>query len=306
MADVFKKEYLKRGIAYLTLCCVAFASQQPSKLVAEDCPCILVNQQDAQRTRTATIVAGATIIALVGGIAYIAFGSPCHKGHSHSSSSSSSSSCYSPNHPNHCSYSSDYSSYSCDSYGDHHRHHHHHDHHHHHNHHRHSESLSYNSSDYSFFSDSDESAYHSRSDPQILEHNAEGNLPAKRIRQLARTKLSKETDQISGVMITHPSLSASAKGSVTAFVQMPDGTTQVLGSLPFSASAGSSLSYGPFTQQGHYLFGIRLDEGTTLSSQMKIGSVEVNVNGSTVENRDFFAPAHAPCHYEPAPCAYHL
>lgn len=299
MANAFRKEYLKRWIAYFTLFCVVFASQQPAKLIAEDCPCILVNQEDACRTRTATIVAGATLIALVGGIAYLAFGSPNHKGHSHSSSSS-----YSPSYS---SYSYDYdppfskpsysysgyssNSYSGDSDGRHQR-----------RHHRHSN----RSSDYySFFTGSNESAYHSASDPQFEERNAEGNLPA-RSRLLARAKKSKETDQISGIFTTHPSLSASAKGSVTAFVQMPDGTTQTLGSLPFSASAGSSLSYGPFTQKGNYLFGIRIDEGTMLSSQTKVGSVEVNINGSTVESRDFFAPAHSSSHYEPAPCEYSL
>jgi hypothetical protein len=296
MTNAFRKEYLKRWIAYFTLCCVVFASQQPAKLIAEDCPCILVEPEDACRTRTATIVAGATIIALVGGIAYIAFGSPCHKGHSHSSNSCSSSSySYDPPFPSYSSYSS--YSYSSDSYGR--------RHHHHHRHHRHSHRSSDYSSDSSFWTGSGYSAYHSASDPQIFERNAEGNLPA-RSRQLACSKKSKETDQISGVFITHPSLSSSAKGSVTAFVQMPDGTIQVLGSLPFSASGGSSLAYGPFTQKGNYLFGIRIDEGATLSSQTKVGSVEVNINGSTVESRDFFVPAHSPSHYEPTPCEYCL
>jgi hypothetical protein len=291
MADAFRKEYLKRWIAYFTLCCVVFAFQQPSRLMAQDCrPCVLVDQEDACRTRTATIVAGATILALVGGVAYIALGSG-HKCHSHSSSSSSS---CSPSSYSYC-YSPCYSSYSYDSYGHHH--------HHHHNHHHHSHSYSSRSSDYygdDFFIDSE--ALNNRnltSDPQLLASEV-------RSRQLPRNKKSKETHQISGVFTTHPSLSATTKGSVTAFVQMPDGTTQVLGSIPFSASAGSSLAYGPFTQEGNYLFGIRIDEGSILSSQTKVGSVEVHVDGSTVESRDFFAPAHSPSHYEPKPCEYSL
>lgn len=287
MANAFKKEYLKRWMTYFTLCCVVFVSQQPAKIIAQDCAGIFVSEEETCRTRTATIVAGVSLVALVGGIAYLACGSGhCHS-HSSSGHYSSSYSSYDPPFP------SSSSSYSSDSYG---RHHHHH-------HHRHSR---VSGSGYSsFFSSGSSDDYHSSSDPQIFERDAEGNQPA-RIRQLVRIKKSKDVEQICGVFTTHPSLSALTKGSVTAFVQMPDGTTQILGSLSFSASAGSSLSYGPFTQKGNYLFGIRIDEGTMLSSQTKVSSVEINVDGLTVENRDFFAPAHSSSHYEPTPCEYCL
>jgi len=133
----------------------------------------------------------------------------------------------------------------------------------------------------------------------------EGTL-ATRSKRVGRMKQSKESNQITGVFVTHPSLSNTGKGSVTAFVQMPDGTTQVLGSLPFSSSSGSSLAYGPFHQKGNYVFKVSVDEGSVFPSHSKVGSVEINVNGSTVESRDFFAPAHASGRYEPVPCEYAL
>jgi hypothetical protein len=280
----FKKEYIKRWIAYFTLFCILFTLSKPSQLCADECPYMLdseaefpcVDQERAWRERTARIVVGATAVALVVGVAILA----CSSSSSHHSSSSSSSS-----------YSRDsyYSSSSCS-----HRHHHHHHRHHHHS-----------SSSASIVGISKVGPRRA-TDPQFYERDSlEGNLPA-RSRQLVRVKNSQDLNQLSGSFTTHPSLSTSGQGSVTAFVQMPDGTTQILGSLPFSSSTGSSLSYGPFTQKGTYLFGISLDGGISLASQSKVASVEVNVNGSTVESRDFFVPAHSTANYEPSPCEYTL
>ena len=288
------RQYLKGWIAYFTLSCMLMTSQ-PCRGYAEECypegNCsgIFIDEDDANRARNAKIVVGATLIALVGGVAYLAFGggsSHKHKKHSHSHSRSSS-----------CSHDSYY------SHSSHHSHHHHH-----HRSHYYSDYSDYYSSNfYSPFYESlaDGIDYHSKSDPQFFERTAEGNLPA-RCRRLPRLKKVKEAEEITGVFVAHPSLSESSKGHITAFVQLPDGTTQILGTLSFSASNGSSLSYGPFTQKGHYLFGVRVDGVTGVSSSMKVGSVEVNVNGSTVESHDFFVPAHVPSHYEPAPCRYSL
>lgn len=274
----FTKENCKRWIAYFTLFCVIFSFQKPSKLYAENeqcCgTCVLVNQEDAQRSKAAKFVAGVTLIALVGGVAYFAFGNSCHK-HHHSSSSSSSyrDHSYSNSH--------DGSYYSDDSHS---RHHHSHRH---------------PNSSYSNFSYSGSSIL----EPTLREDDGFA-MPLESNFQLPRIKKSQETDQITGVFVTHPSLSSSSKGSLTAFVQLPDGTTQTLGTLPFSANGGSSLSYGPFTQKGNYVFRMRLEDGTALSSSTKVGSVEVQVNGSTVECRDYVVPAHASRHYEPSPCEF--
>lgn len=278
----FAIEKLKRWIAYFTLFCLLFCSQPLSKLYAENEPCcdtcILVNQDEARRTKTAQFVAGVTLIALVGGVAYFAFGnSSCH--HSHSSSCSSSS--YGSN-----SYSSSYGdrSYSSDySRSD--RHHGR----------RHSRSSEYSAS---FWDSSSSNGTSDITNVDGFEMPLEGNF------QLPRINKSQEADQITGVFVTHPSLSPSSKGSITAFVQLPDGATQTLGSLSFSSNGGSSLSYGPFTQKGNYVFGVKLDEGIHLSSHTKVASVDIQVNGSIVESRDYVVPAHAPRHYEPSPCEF--
>lgn len=280
--------YFKEWTAYFLLCCVVLTSQQPAQLIAQDGTCILMEPgRDEWRSKTATIVAGAATVAVIGGIAYIALGS---SGGCHSHSSSSCSSSYSNYNPPFFSSSS----YSRDSYGHHHHHHHHHHH----------------SNYYSSFSSGSSSGfeYHSSQDPQIFERNIEGNQPARTRYLAARNKKSKkeEADQISGVFTIHPSLSASTKGSITVFVQMPDGSIQNLGNLSFSANAGCSLTYGPFKQKGNYLFGIRLDQGATFSSQTKVCTVEVHLNGTIVECYDFFAPAHASTYYEPTPCEYSL
>lgn len=275
------KENCKRSIAYLTLFCSIFSFQQPSKLYAENEPCcgncILVNQEEAQRAKTAKFVAGLTLIAVIGGVAYFAFGSSCH-GHSHSSSCSSSS------YRGH-SYSSSCDSSSDDSSSSR-RHSHSHSH-------RHSHSSDYSSSFW-------ESSTGSNS---ILRNDEGFDMPLEGNFQLPRIKKSQESNQITGVFVTHPTLSPSCKGSMTAYVQLPDGTSQVLGTLPFSANGGSSLSYGPFTQKGSYVFGMKLNDGI-LSSSTKVGSVEIHVNGSTVEVRDYVVPAYAPTHYEASPCEF--
>lgn len=295
--QAFKKESsIRHFIAYFTLLCFLFTSQTPSKLSADECcpspysspsPCVLVEQEDVQRTKTATIVAGATIIALVGGVAWLAFGSSCHKGHhsSHSSSSSSSYSNYSSDSRN--SYDSDYSNHHNSSRSSH-RHHHHR---------RHSSSYS---NSYGVFED--EVVTNRHADRVLAEQD--GNHPA-RSRRLARAK-KLESNELSGAFVVYPQPSASGQGSLTAFVRLPDGTTQVIGSLSCSDSTGASLPYGPFKQKGEYVFGVSLNEKMTFPGQCKIGSLEVNVNGLTVENHDFFVPAHSPINYEPAPCDYML
>lgn len=289
--DIFK-EYFKKWVVYLTLLCVALSSQQPFKLNGQGC-CRMLEEDESQRTRTATIVAGASVIALVGGIACLTCcSSSHHKKHSHSSSDSNA---YYPS-SRYDSYGQSHDSYGWhhhDSYGSHQSHH--------------SKKSSHSSSHHSSHSVGGvPRGLHGDPDPQFLQRGADdGNLPAHTPR-VARSKQSKEADQMTGVFVSHPSLSTTGKGKLTAFVQMPDGTTQVLGTLPFSGTAGSSLSYGPFTQKGNYVFRVSVEEGAVLPSHTKVGSVEVHVNGATVESRDFFAPAQGAGRYEPTPCECRL
>lgn len=312
----FKKDFFKQWIAYFSLFCVVFTSQIPSKLLADPCSCIMVDQEDARRTKIATVVAGATVLALVGGVAWLAFGSSGRK-HHHSSSSSSYSSYSSYSYR---SYSSDYSSdspwysdrsshssspYSHDSnssgsrsssspwYSDY------------------SPSHYYTTNPYSIFGENNVSSFYGGSTEGIGDivdqQRFEDGLPFQGKRVMRTKKSIKESsDQLSGVFVTHPALSVSNQGRMIAFVRLPDGTTQVLGSLLISSRGGTSLTCGPFTQKGTYTFGISVEEGTSLSSHLKVGYVEINVNGSTVDTHDFLVPAHPSANYEPHPCEYTL
>ncbi len=303
-SKVLKKKYLKQVVAYFSLLCMCLSSL-PTKVFSEDFCCensgcaVLVNQEDAQRTKTATIVAGATIIGLVAGVAYMAFGADHHKHHHHSSYSSSS---YYTNFDPIFDYSSSSSKSDSYRYSDHS-----------HGYSEYSPSDYYSYNPYSIFSENNVSSfsggsdYSELTDPQIFERrDSEGNRPA-RGRQLARSKgskgskNSKESSQLSGLLTSHPTLSPSGQGSFTAFVQLPDGTTQVLGHLSFSGNGGTSLPWGPFNHKGTYAFGISLDEGTPVATQTKIASIEIHIDGSTVQSGEFLIPSHAPAHYEPTP-----
>ena len=284
----FVNHFFKKTTVFFTLICLVLVSAHPNRLNGEDCqclymqpeecpenfPCQIVREPDVFRSRSAKVALGATLIALAGGIAYFALGD-CGKYHKHK----------------HHGEGGSFSGLTDFSYG--------------------GGDNGWGSNDNQIYGNvfsgaiNGGSEVHPRSDPQIFERSAPGNLPA-RARRSIRMKNMGESDQISGTFMTHPTFSPSAKGSVSAFVQMPDGSIQSLGTLSFSSGSGSSLPYGPFTQKGSYVFGIKVDEGVLLSSQIKVGAVEVSVNGSTVEKRDFILPAHASRGYEPTPCEYRL
>lgn len=274
---VYQKDYLRQAVAYFSLLCVLFSSYTPSILLADD-DSMFVDEECEMRTRRARILAGVTVVVLAGGIAY-AISSSSGKCHHHYSSYSSS--CY-----------SDYSSYSyySSSCSDHSHHHHSHDH----------SSYTYSSYPSSIFSYNDVSTFsgstrHFGRDPQYMERG---------IRSKDSQDSSSTTHPLSGVFIANGS--GVGQGSITAFVQLPDGTRHILGSIPFSGHSSSSLPYGPFNQLGTYTFGISVDEGTILPAQARIGSVDIDVNGSTTQSHDFNVPSNPSTNYEPPPCSYTL
>lgn len=230
------------------------------------------------RMSTATVVAGATVIALIGGVTYAILGSSCGRNH-HGS-------CYSS--------SNDYSGY---SHHNNHHHHHHHNSDHHSNKHRRSHFPS------SYYTGSHSSGI--KEDMFI-----DGPQGPERVIVAARNNLkkqaAKEAKEISGLFFSQPCYSGNGQGSMTAFVHLPNGTTESLGTIPLTTSSGSSISFGPYKKKGMYSFGIAIEDTGTHSSQYKAGSVELKVNGSTVEMHDFFAPANAPTNYEPCPCGFVL
>lgn len=255
-------------IRYIVLVCVTCMPHVTPSIHAQHCQAIIIDQEECQRTKTATIVAGTTVFALLAGAAVVAC---CCSG---------SKNCSDSHHHHHH-----------DSYNNHHHHHHRH------HHHRHSSRCS---NDCCFYSSSNVLDKHSANDPQFLERP----FPDEQIirsRSLTHLKKNKQSRQIAGMFKTHLIPSRSAKGQATAFVQLPDGTTESLGKLSLSNTSPSSISFGPYTQKGDYTFGIRLEDNIQLPSSSKIASVEVSLNGLTVESRDFFIPAQAPARYEPMP-----
>jgi len=280
-----KKEYLKQALAYFTWLCVLLSAYAPAQ--AQGDLCFTENDDRRRWTKTAYFVAGLTVIGIAAGIACLANSSGHHKHHVRYSGDSSIDNYRPYSYSSHSSYSS-YSDHSS-SYSDESR-----DHHHHHRHHH---SGYYSSNPYSIFSENDVSSWSGGSDF----HRAD--------RAFTRGKMHKgtvsrdaagEDKALSGQFIGHAC--AGQEGSLTAFVQLPDGTSHSLGNI----SGNGSFSYGPFYQKGTYTFGVSLDRGNGLPSQMKMGSIQIEVDCSTVQRHEFTAPPHAPANYEPAPCCFEL
>jgi hypothetical protein len=294
-----------KQIVYCILLVVFFASQIRSQVSADTCICN--DEEDACRTRVATIVAGVTILALVGGVAYFAFGrGSCRRHHSCSSSSCSyySSSSYRYTNADPVLHSSSSSSSSDSSRHNHRRRHHHH-------HSSSSDSYLFSHNDTRSWSSSSSSSSLNRLGPQLSEaYLKDGQIPkvgdfVAHNRRAACFCHSKDSMKLGGRFISHPSLST-AQGHFIAFVQLPNGMTEDLGRIPFSGSTSSSLSFGPFDEKGTYAFGIRLEEGASFPTQTKIGSIEVTLNASTVQSAEFLVPSHSPSNYEPLLFYYDL
>lgn len=263
-------EVYKRSLYFLLFFTIFFTSFPHSKLVAEEpCSCILVNRADAQRAKVAKVVAGATLLALIAGVAYMVIGSKsCHSHH-------------------------------------HHRHHHHH----------HSYSYSYS---YWDFSNSDSDSRHNFPGRRGLQNInpilEEGELEFNKMNLLRKKKMSGrgglkfvgESKALSGSFVSNSLSSSSEKGSMTAFVRLPDGSMQILGSILLATGINTSIPYGPFTQKGVYSFGVCVEDGSALTSYTKVGSIEVNRDGLTTGSHDFFVPPHPPLNFEPAPFEYIL
>ncbi len=285
---------LKKSITAFTLLSMMMNLPGTAQMINSEAPIVIEDPEDAKRTRTATIIAGASILALIGGVAYFACGTggKCHSSSSSSSYPSSRSS-FSPYYNS----SFNYDSYGSGSYGSRSgsKHHHHRAHHKH----KHSHSNSSFSGSNSSFWSSSGGGPGNRQNEDFMRGRRDGNMPAR-----LRTKNLDERDQISAQFISHPCLSG--KGSFSAYIQLPDGARKTLGTLPFSPQRGSTLSSESYTKKGHYLFGIRLDSGSSLNGQTKIGTLEIKKNGVTVESRDFHLPAHASTHYEPQPIEVRL
>lgn len=287
-------EVLKHFIVSFGWFCAIFTTYLPAAAYGDLC---VTDTCDSEtfRSRTAYVVAGLTVVGLAAAIAAMACASGHHKHHSRCSGLSSidnyrpySSSCSHSHHSHsHCSsYYSDCNSYysDCSRDSDHHHHHHH--------------SGSYDSNYYSDFHRNERSSFSSdgSDSPSINLLTARGKT------NHSSHGITEEKSALSGYFIAHNS--CGQEGNVTPFIQLPDGTTQSLGTL--SLSGNGSIPYGPFNQKGTYTFGVSLDQLNESNGQLKLGSFQIEVNDATVQKVEFSAPPHARNNYEPAPVCYHL
>lgn len=281
---------MKQVIGIIAWLSVLFASFSPSLAMADTS---FVLQEDPEaRTRAAYILAGLTVIAIAGGIAALATAS----GHHHHRSSSGSS------------YDS-YDSYSSSSYSSDHHHHHndqHHNDHHHDNHHHSRHGKYFSSYSYTVLDENNVSSWRGKRSDDVSEEFRDGRNRGVIGKKLYTGKKASDEKEVTGSLIANPGFAPLEQGNLSAFVQLPDGTTEVLGTIPLSGSSSSPLSYGPFDQKGTYTFGVCLEQGTKLPTQTKIGSIEVNIDGSTTQRHDFIAPPHAPANFEPAPFCFNM
>lgn len=239
------------------------------------------NEESSQRLQVARLLTIATIVVAGAGVAYAVACSKCNGRHSSHGSSSYPYGSSSRSVPiNNSSYNSsgDGSSYSYS--GD----------------------YSNEGSSYSVFDNNIVSNFSGGGSSSISEIRAQ-KIPSHTRKYAAKNK---EKQALSGVFCRSLSLPLAATGGCSVFVQSPDGTREIIGHISLSSNRDTSLSFGPFTKKGTYTFGIVVDEETTLSTQSKIGSIEIAVDGATAQKGDFSLPAHPSIHYEPQPLYFHF
>lgn len=227
MRDVYLGWKWNRQLtAFICLVCSAASFTLKAPLFA-DC-----EMTDEQRERVAVTVAGATLVGLVAGVAWLAWGS---KGKHHSSSCSS---------------------YSWSSYSD----------------------DCYTSYTWPYTYSTDYSYTNSRSSGLVS--------------VLTNDTIYSDTENtLSGFFISNPNLSLTGRGSITPFIQFPDGSVNFLDSITFT-TASTNIPFGPFNQKGTYYFGVQVDAGTTVATEITAGFLNIYVNGASVERVEFRVPAH--------------
>lgn len=169
----------------------------------------------------------------------------------------------------------------------------------HHYHHHHSSDYSYYYSDYSNYShDSD---YYSSDYSRSGDYSGgDSDYPFSDESVFPTTK-----NTLSGLFTLSGNLNLLGQGSVTPIIELPDGTVNLLDPLSFSSS-GSSTPFGPFNLKGKYRFSIRVEPGTTLSSDAEVCVVQVNVNGVTEEVIKIDLPASPPANFSPSSVSFKL
>ena len=221
-----------------------------SLLVPFDRSSLLYGQMDCQeqqRNRTAIGLAGVTAAGLAAGIILLGSNKNCCSKHCSHRHHHCSSSSYCSSYSDYTNYT-DYTDYTTYSYSDYS------DHHHHHN----GVSRHFSSSYYD----------------DIGRSMACGE------------ELAAKNNSFSGVFALECKGASHMQGSITPYIQYPDGTTELLDALDLSDPA-ASVSFGPLKKIGTYALGIRVNQGAVLSSEDADVIVNIFMNGSTVQTSEF-------------------
>lgn len=245
---MFKRIFSTRMIGSLVLSCFIF--YVPMTPLRAECPqkCAPATEEDIHRNRVATVVAGTTLIALVGGVAALAFGG--HHCHHSSNSSSGSDATYSYTEDP---YSEDYSEYD----------------------------------DYDY--DHPSRLYEDEIDDEdILDdglvHDEFADGGQKQLYSIRCKKHCRSLKTDHQLTITFTSLSTThAKGNCTPFVQLPDGSTHMLGTLSLSGK-NQTITCGPYHAAGTYHFGMMTDGCGSSIQNIPLVGVCVTLDGETVQN----------------------
>lgn len=174
--------------------------------------------------------------------------------------------------------------------------------------HHHCGSSSYSScySDYSYYSDYSDYTYSDYSHHHHSHHHhnsVSSHFPSSYYEDIGRNMRSEDglavkNDVLSGVFALDFKGVSQVHGSITPYIQFPDGTTEILDTMDLSDTA-ASVSFGPLKQMGNYEFGIRINQGAVFSAEEADMLVNICRNGSVVQTSGF--SLNPPANFSPSP-----
>jgi hypothetical protein len=181
-------------------------------------------------------------------------------------------------------------------------------------HHHHCGSSSYSSSysDYSYYTDYSDYSDYTYSDYSHHHHHhhhrdrVSSHFPSSYYDDISRSMISEESlaaknDVLSGAFVLDFKGVSQVHGSITPYVQYPDGTTELLDTMDLSDTA-ASVSFGPLKQMGTYEFGIRVNQGTVFSAEEADMLINICRNGSVVQTNGF--SLNPPANFSPSPILF--
>ena len=266
MLDSFlKSRFLKKATFHLCLLSFTFFTTIPENVSAG---AVTIEEPGCDvRQNMALALAGITIIALGVGVGYAASqtNSRCHD---HSCCSYYSCGSYSPCSSYSWNYDSYYSDCGCDY-----------DHHHHHHH-----------SPGSYFSESyyfREGSYFTDGDNIVAADLGNAAFPTEITTRKKKNIPQLQTHTLSGVFSFRGLPTKINQGNLSLFIQLPDGSTQLLGQADLEHATYVTFPLGSFEQKGTYAFWVTLDQKTTPKMGSQIATLDLTVDGLSVEHFQF-------------------